>query len=63
MKRRTIRGNPSVTPYWHRSQSIRSVERLYCPCGAIVYEGPKPNFSRISCPKCKQVFDVPKREK
>lgn len=37
---------------------MKSIERLYCPCGTIVYEGPKPTFARVSCPKCKQVIDL-----
>lgn len=60
MERRTIRGGPSLTPYWHRTQSIGTRHRLLCPCGTLIYEGPKPNFSRISCPSCKGVWDVPK---
>lgn len=60
MERRSIRGNPSVAPYWHRQQSVQAADRLFCPCGTLVYEGPKPNFARVSCPKCKQVMDVPK---
>lgn len=61
MERRTARGDASMTPYWHRSQTLRAVERLHCPCGAVVYEGPKPDFARVSCPKCKRVMDVQRR--
>ena len=39
---------------------MKEAIRLTCPCGAIVYEGTKPNFPRVSCPKCKQVHEVPK---
>jgi hypothetical protein len=59
MERRTIRGDRSVTPYWHQSQSLRIVkQQLFCPCGTLVYSGPKPTFARVSCPKCRQVMDV-----
>jgi len=37
-----------------------SAIRLSCDCGAIVYEGKKVNFSRVSCPKCKKIHEVPK---
>jgi hypothetical protein len=58
MEHRTIRGNRSMTPQWHRSQVVKAMERLYCPCGALVYEGPKPTFARVSCPKCKKIMDL-----
>ena len=47
-------------PQWHRSQAMSNVVRLSCTCGAIVYTGPTPNFSRVSCPKCKKIHEVPK---
>lgn len=58
MERRTIRGDRNMAPQWHRSQTIKSMERLYCPCGTLVYEGPKPTFARVSCPTCKKIMDV-----
>ena len=42
-----------------RDQILKVAEKLFCPCGCLIYEGPKPDFSRISCPKCKLVMDVP----
>jgi len=60
MERRTIRGDRGVTPYWHANQTLKSMERLFCPCGCLVYEGPKPDFARVSCPKCRRVMDVPR---
>lgn len=60
MERRTLPGGPAPTPYWHRTQSLGRAQRLFCPCGAVVYEGPKIDFSRVSCPRCKQVMDVPR---
>jgi len=59
MERRSIKGNRSLTPYWHRSQGVQALQRLVCPCGALVYEGPAPDFPRVSCPKCKKVMEVP----
>jgi hypothetical protein len=58
MKHRTIPGDRSLTPYWHKSQVVKTVERLFCPCGCLVYEGPKPTFSAVSCPKCKRVTQL-----
>jgi hypothetical protein len=59
MERRTVRGE-NTHPQWHRSQAMGSAIRLSCDCGAIVYEGKKVNFSRVSCPKCKKIHEVPK---
>lgn len=59
MERRTVPGQ-NTHSQWHRSQAMSSAIRLSCDCGAIVYTGPKPDFSRVSCPKCKKVHDVPK---
>ena len=50
-----------MTPYWHRSQTVKTLERLYCPCGCLMYEGPKPTFAAVSCPKCKRVTQVERR--
>lgn len=55
MKRMTVRGDRSVTPYWHRSQVVKSVERIFCECGVLMYAGPKPTFAAVSCPRCKRV--------
>lgn len=63
MEKKTIRvkGNEFGRGMGHNRTTLLSVtDRLYCPCGCLVYEGKKPNFSRISCPKCKGVFDVPR---
>lgn len=60
MERRTSHGDRQIFPQWHRSQAMKEAVRLTCPCGAIVYEGIKPNFSRVSCPKCKTIHEVPK---
>lgn len=48
-----------MTPYWHRSQVVKTVERLFCPCGCLMYEGPKPTFCAVSCPKCKRITEIP----
>lgn len=63
MERRKIRGNRSMFPQWHQSQSVKVAERLYCLCGALMYEGPKPNFTRISCPKCKKITELERPKK
>lgn len=59
MEHGSVRGEGTHSQ-WHVSQMMTSAVRLLCVCGAIVYTGPKPNFSRVSCPKCKKVHDVPK---
>lgn len=59
MERRTVPGE-HTHPQWHRSQVMSNVVRLTCLCGEIVYTGPKPKFSRVSCPKCKRISEVPK---
>lgn len=59
MERRTIRGERSPTSFRHNSQVVKAFERLYCVCGCLMYEGPKPTFKRVSCPKCLRVTDMP----
>jgi len=60
MNRGEIRSQRNTFPQWHRSQVVSNVVRLSCTCGAIVYTGPTPKFSRVSCPKCKKIHEVPK---
>lgn len=48
---------------WHRQQSSVIVERLVCICGATMYEGPKPKFTRISCPRCKKITEIERPKK
>lgn len=56
-----MKGDRSHIPYWHRNQTLKKMERLFCSCGALMYEGSKPKFSAISCPACKKVTEI-KRE-
>lgn len=63
MERRTIRGSRSLFPQWHRAQTVGVVEKLFCVCGALMYEGPKPKFTRISCPRCKKITEIERPKK
>lgn len=59
MDRAKIRGNRNVYVQRHRRVVLQSVETLTCPTdGTVIYQGPKPTFAAVSCPKCKAVWPV-----
>lgn len=46
-------------PRWDKATVVREVVTLRCPNDdAVMYQGPKPDFARISCPDCKAVWPV-----
>lgn len=59
MDKRTVRANRGVYVRWDRRHVLQAVTELTCPNdGTLMYQGPKPKFSAVSCPTCKQVFPV-----
>ena len=59
MDKRTIRNNRSMHVQWHRRGVLQEVCQLNCPNdGTVLYQGPKPKFSAVSCPTCKAVWPV-----
>lgn len=59
MKRKRLRGERKPYAAWHAESGIKSYHELKCSaCGAVMYQGPKPTFAAISCPGCRQVWDL-----
>ncbi len=59
MERSRVPKQRSTHPQWHQRTVLTAVQTLTCPNdGVVMYQGPKPNFSRVSCPSCKAVWPV-----
>ena len=62
MEKRTVRNNRNVYVQYHRRSVLQELQQLNCPeDGTVLFQGRRINFSAVSCPTCKAVFQV-KRE-